>query len=397
MKNRRSSDEFGCRQLRYSSLAIFSRIRTVDNKNRQCENYIMSKKGRQQGKSQGRAKPTTSNDRRRQNRAAQDKLIGPRRHWTASDTADRHTLNLVAECIADIAEAITQTNLSLQADKLTTASFQRACRRISVPIRKLILSGDTQLLRQCFVPILHPMSKPTSTVSTDKLTQWAGSQSITVGTAGSLDTDEFTFATEHTTETLVNPLYGLARTGELLYRLEELVDWSVAPIRYGPWLNTKVLQIDATVITAEDLLNMMVNREAAHTELNEMARVNAGGPIDIKIGDRAAEKYRKANVINFSGISYIQIFTFLFGHYLAKMMKSTLSQIPEELTGPKVTSDVWRIIMDTPERLAQFELRLDRQYAMGAVYETTGDSDNPLQLVGNYEDPSQTLVQIPGW
>ena len=42
-----------------------------------------------------------------------------------------------------------------------------------------------------------------------------------------------------------------------------------------------------------------------------MARVNAGGPIDIKMGDRAAEKYRKANVINFSGISYIQIFTFL--------------------------------------------------------------------------------------
>ena len=266
-----------------------------------------------------------------------------------------------------------------------------------MPIRKLISSGDTQLLRQCFVPILHPMSKPASTVSTDKLTQWAGNQSNTMGTAGSLDTDEFTFATEHTTETLVKPLYGLGRTGELLYRLEELVDWSVAPIRYGPWLKTKVLQVDATVITAEDLLNMMVNREGAHTELNEMARVNVGGPIDIKIGDRAAEKYRKANVINFSGISYIQIFTFLFGHYLAKMMKSTLSQIPEELTGPKVTSDVWRIIMDTPECLAQFELRLDRQYAMGAVYETTGDSDNPWQLVGNYEDPSQTLVQIPGW
>ena len=130
----------------------------------------------------------------------------------------------------------------------------------------------------------------------DKLTQWMGNQSITMGTAGSPDTDEFTFTTEHTTETLVNPLYGLRRTGELLYRLEELVDWSIAPIRYGQWINTKVLQVDATIITAEDLLNMMVNREGAHTELNDMARVNAGGPIDIKMGDRAAEKYRKANV-----------------------------------------------------------------------------------------------------
>ena len=259
------------------------------------------------------------------------------------------------------------------------------------------MSGDTQLLWQCFVPILHPMSKPASTVSTDRLTQWVGNQTITMGTAGSIDTEEFTFATEHTTETLVNPLYGLSRTGELLYRLEELVDWSFAPIRYGPWLNTKVLQVDATVITAEDLLNMMVNREGAHTELNEMARVNAGGPIDIKIGDPAADKYRKANVINFSGISYIQIFTFLVGHYLAKMMKSTLGHIPEELTGPNVTSDMWRIIMDTPERLAHFKLHLDREYTMSAVYDTTGDPDNPLQLVGNYEDPSKTLVQIPGW
>ena len=100
---------------------------------------------------------------------------------TTSDTADRHTLDLVAECIADIAEAVTQTNLSLQANKLTTPSFQRACRRISVPIRKLILSGDTQLQRQCFVPILHPMSKPASTVSTDKFTQWVGNQTLTFG------------------------------------------------------------------------------------------------------------------------------------------------------------------------------------------------------------------------
>ena len=245
------------------------------------------------------------------------------------------------------------------------------------------------------------MSKPASAISTDKLTQWVGNQTLTFQTSGSIDTDEFTFPTEHTTETLVKPLYGLSRTGEFLYRLEELVDWSVAPIRYGPWLKTKVLQVDATVITAEELLNMMVNREGAHTELNEMARVNYGGPTDISIGDAAADKYRKANIINFSGISYIQIFTFLVGHYLAKMMKSTLSHIPEELTGPNVTSDVWRIIMDTPERVAHFKLHLDREYAMGAVYETTRDPADPMylvmKLVGNYEDPSQTLVKIPGW
>ena len=266
-----------------------------------------------------------------------------------------------------------------------------------MPIRQLILSGDKQLLWRCFVPRLHPMLKPASTVPVDRLTQWIGNQSLELATEGSLDTEQFAFTTEHTTETLVNPLYGLHRTGEREYRLHELVEWSIAPIRCGLWLNTNVLQVGTTIITAQKLLNMMVNREGAHSELNEMARVNAGGPIDVKIGDAEDEKYRKANVINFSGISYIQIFTYLVGHYLAKMMKSTLSHIPEELTEQNVTSDAWRIIMDTPERLAPMKLRLDRPFEMVAVYRGTGDAENPLELIGDYENPSLTVVQIPGW
>ena len=272
---------------------------------------MVSKKGRQRRRPQGRTRPTTSNALRRQNQAKKDDGAGQRGHWIICATADRYTLHLVAERIADIAEAVTQTNLSLQEGRLTTSSFQRACRRISVSIRQLILSGDNQLLWRCFVPRLHEMLKPRGTALADRLTQWMGNQSIGLAIERSLDTEQFAFTTDHTTETLVHPLYGLRRTAERDYRLDELVEWSIAPIRYGQWLNTKVLQVDTTIITAEELLNMMVNREGAHSELNEMVRLNAGGPIDIKIGDAKDEKYRKANVINFSGISYIQIFTFL--------------------------------------------------------------------------------------
>ena len=229
------------------------------------------------------------------------------------------------------------------------------------------------------------------------MTQWWGGQSITVGTEGSPETEEFPYSTEHTTETVVNPLYGLRRTGDREYTLNELVDWSVPPIRYGPWLNTKSLQIDSTILTAEELLNMMVNREGAHSELNEWARINAGGPIDIKGGDARDEKYRKVNVINFSGISYIQIFTFLVGHYLATMVKNTLRHIPEDLTKGNTGPDVWQTIMETPTQLATMKLSLERPYAMGAVYRVTGDAENPFELIGDYTKPSKTLVQIPGW
>ena len=220
---------------------------------------------------------------------------------------------------------------------------------------------------------------------------------MTFGTEGSPETGRFAYGTEHTTETVVNPLYGLRRTGDREYALNELVDWSVPPIRYGPWLKTKSLQIDSTTVTAEDLLNMMVNREGAHSELNELGRMNAGGPLDIKSGDAKDEKYRKANVINFSGISYIQIFTFLVGHYLARMMKNTLRHIPEDLTKGNTAPDVWQTIMETPTELASMRLSLERPYAMGAVYRANGDAENPLELIGDYTKPSETLVQIPGW
>ena len=103
------------------------------------------------------------------------------------------------------------------------------------------------------------------------------------------------------------------------------------------------------------------------------------------------------NVINFSGISYIQIFTFLVGHYLATMVKSTLRHILEDLTKGNTGPDVWQTIMETPTQLATMKLSLERPYAMGAVYRVTGDAENPFELIGDYTKPSKTLVQIPEW
>ena len=315
-------------------------------------------------------------------------------HWTIDERADGHSLYLAAESIADIAEAVAQVDQSSKERRLTTTAFQRACRRISVPIRKLILSGDAQILWRCFVPRLHPLLKPPNGSPADKLAQWMGEQSIEFTRQGATTTERVTFPTDHTTETFVNPLYGLRRTEERTYALAELADWSSPPIRAGQWLNAKVLQVDETIITAEELLNMVVNREGTHSELNEMVRHNPGGPMDVKMGDARDEKYRKANIIEFDGISYLQIFAFLTGHYLAKMMRATLRYLPEDLTRGYGTADVWETIINVPSRLPPLRMHLDRPYIMGAVYENTGEG---LKLIGDYRTPSRTVVQIPGW
>ena len=79
------------------------------------------------------------------------------------------------------------------------------------------------------------------------------------------------------------------------------------------------------------------------------------------------------------------------------MMKGTLSHITEELTGRDVTSDVWRTIIEMPAQLTPMTLRLERPFAMGAVYRATRDADKPFELIGDYGKPSRTIVQIPGW
>ena len=69
----------------------------------------------------------------------------------------------------------------------------------------------------------------------------------------------------------------------------------------------------------------MANREGAHVELNEFATMNIAAPMNVIAGDPEDEAYRRAHVISFSGITYVQIFAFLTGFYLANRIPPTMA------------------------------------------------------------------------
>ena len=317
-------------------------------------------------------------------------------HWKVSSVADSHELGLTAECIADIADCITRVGELSTTGRLVPAAFQRESRRISVSIRKLILSSDELLLKRCFVPRLHPLKVPKHREA-DVLRDWMGDMSITFSYDGLPGEREVTLPTEHTHETVVKPLFGLKRIGDNQFQLEQLCDWSASPVKYSQWLNRRVLQIDDTNLSAEQLLRMMVTREGAHSERNEMLKSTMSGPVNVTAGDAADEAYRKANSIRFGQLTYLQVFTYLVGVYLVQMMKASLKHLPQDLAISSTSRDIWQMIIDAPWGPMKQPLHLDKPYTMGAVMRNIGRPGRPFELIGDYKRISTSVVKIPGW
>ena len=149
-------------------------------------------------------------------------------YWALSPVASQHSLRLTAECMADIAVSVTRANELLRTDRLTTRVFQRECRDISTRVRKLVLPNDEVLLKQCFVPTMHPLRMPELTENPSILTQAIGNITIEYTEGEGTVPQKETIPSQHEHETLVGPLYGLRRSKELTYRNRETAQrWGV--------------------------------------------------------------------------------------------------------------------------------------------------------------------------
>ena len=317
-------------------------------------------------------------------------------HWEVSRVAGSPELKLTAECIADIAECLIRINELASPGRFSASTFRRQVRYLSIPVRKLILGSEELLLRRCFVPRLHPLKTPRDD-EPDVLSEWMGGLEFGFTVGDSTEERRASFPTDHTHETVVKPLHGLKKIREKQYLLMDPFDWSSTPVKDSRWLNSKVLQVDDTVLSVEDLLRMMVNREGAHSDRDELTLLNLSGPVKISLADAGDEAYRRANTINLSRLSYVQIFTYLVGIYLVNMMKASLRYIPAEVARNGAAPDTWRTIISAPAEPLRQPLELGKDFGMQAVFQSTDDPDHSFVLVGDYEANSTTTIQIPGW
>ena len=322
-----------------------------------------------------------------------------RQDWEIRPKVDRFIFERFTECIADIAEPIRLTNERFLDGQIDAPSLSRAARNISVGIRNLMLDGGGYLFKKCVHPLLHPLEDPKRRhrrgLVPDVLLETHNGMSIDY-TVGAPRTHR-TFSTPaYTHKTVVNPLYGLRRIGKEKYVLDDLFDFTKEPIKCGRWMNLKVLQVGDAVLSAESILHLLANYEGAHVETNEMVRLNASLPIDVKLPGHKGkdELYRKGTWVTFGGVSYMHIFVLLMGVYLVNRMKETLRRMPDEVGTRLGIHRVSGPIFQAPSRIAPATLLLEKGFNIGVVLQSTGDS---FELVGDYEKPGMTTIQIPGW
>ena len=319
------------------------------------------------------------------------------RHWEIQSEVDGFVFERFALCLADIAESVKLVNEMCLQGEFKIHSFDKTARDISVAIRKVMLDGGGHLFKTCVHPTLHqlkdPKRRPKKGLQPDVLIEKIGDMSIgyTVGESK----EERTFAAPgYKHRTVVNPLYGLLRTGKEQYQLDDPFDLSRQQIKYGRWINLKILQVGDAVLSAERILQLLANYEGAHVELNQLTRHNASSPVDMKLPDDKDELYRKGTWVTFGGVSYLHIFTLLVGLYLVNMMQETLKRLPDDTIKRLGITHLLDSILQSPSRIATPGLLLNKSFNIGIVLQSTRDS---FELVGDHHTPGNTTIQIPGW
>ena len=321
-------------------------------------------------------------------------------HWEIQSEVDSFVFGRFAGCMADIADAIKQINGLSREGQLETHSLDRAARNVSVAVRKLMFDGNGYLFKECVEARLHalkdPKGRPKKGLRGDVLVERIEGMSIHYTVVDSEEQKTFEApAYEH--RTVVNPLYGLRRTGKEQYQLEDPFEFSEPPIKYGRWMNLKVLQVGDAVLSAERILQLLASYEGAHVEANELTSLNASLPVDVKLPKRPKredELYRKGTWITFGGVSYLHIFTLLVGVYLVNMMKETLKRLPAHTVKRLHNTHLLDSILQSPSRIATPELLLKKDFNIGMVLQSVGDA---FELVGEHDKPGITTIQIPGW
>ena len=318
------------------------------------------------------------------------------RHWKIQPGVDSFKFDRFVECIADIAESISLINQQAGQGQLETHTLNRGARNMSVAVRKLMIDGNGYLFKECVEPLLHPFKdarkRHRKGRRPDVLVEKNGGMSIYY-TVGKSDEQKTFAAPGYVHRTVVNPLYGLRRTGKEQYQLDDPFDWAGRPMKFSRWMNLKVLQVDDAVLSVERILRLLANYEGAHVELDEMTRDNASLPVNLKLPDDTDELYRKGRWVTFGGVSYLHVFTLHVGVYLVNKMKETLKRMPEDAR----KRQIWSPILQSPSRIVSPTLFLRKEFSMGMVLQNTGDPDNGFALVGNPERPGITTIQIPGW
>ena len=319
------------------------------------------------------------------------------RRWAIQPEAPPFRVDYFVEYVerfAYIADEVSRLNQQCQQGNANLYSFVQTARNMSGYIR-MVLLGDNNgnFFSKCIKdPRFHPFLTPRGASSPpDTIFHETPEMTLTFVVDGEDEERELT-TPGHLHATVVGPLYGLERLEANRYRLGKLLDLSGQPVKRSYWLNTKVLQVGKTVLTAEQVLREMVNREGGHID-EPMGRVVAIAD-NAPTGKNKAGLYLKGNLLLFGGLSYLHLFTLLVGMYLTNMMTATLRHLPPALRTPRIVQ-ASEHIRRAPVAIPAPVMRLQPRPWIVVDEESSAENDasEPLRALAK---PEKTIFRIPG-
>ena len=170
------------------------------------------------------------------------------------------------EPFAYIADEVARLEQQCEEGNADLYSFLQTARNMSGYIRMVLLGdGSGNFFSRCVTdPRFHPFLMPRSASSPpDAIFHETPEMTLTFVVDGEDEERELT-TPRHLHATVVGPLYGLERLNARQYRLGTLFDLSRPPVKRSYWLNTKVFQVGKTMLSAEQVLREMANKEGVH-------------------------------------------------------------------------------------------------------------------------------------
>lgn len=313
---------------------------------------------------------------------------GPIAGWDIRPNVSLQSLYNLLECVMEMAHALQSLGqrpgsvIEEQPVFVSAPLMISTTRRISTSVRKIPLDGNGALLKRCVAdPNLHPLKPPFGSGSINFVRHFE-ERTFRLGWADGRSSDITVPAFDHTSA--VHPLHAVRHIAGGQFALYNPFDYSSTPVKFGKWMNTKILEIDGQQFKAEQVLRDMSNKEGAHIEENPPFIV----PPDLNIDRDSNTLHRLANSLRFGGLTYLQVFALFTGLYIVNRARLWVGQLPfpEDNHSVAYLSDT---IAQSPRTIATEQAEIEFTSAPLAVL---GHDRN---LRGDYRSGITTTFKAP--
>lgn len=249
-------------------------------------------------------------------------------HWNLDPRTHLLKAGALLDCVAELGSAVQNLveKRPLFESKDGWRILHSTVRQISVPLRKLCLDEDGNLLNKVVLnPSIHPLGGKKGRYRRVTISCRTERRELVLELADGSRETVLVPEAEQVME--VGRLYGIDFAEEGWCAIHSPFDSSVSRIALEDWLSSKVVQVNSVSYSVRDVLKIVADYEGAHS--NDMLALAAVGVNPEEVDKGRNMKYRIINCVRFGCLSYSHILAMYSGLYIIEEMKHLLGKAAE--------------------------------------------------------------------